>query len=67
MRGPLKTAVSEPAPPPGESDRERLGAELRRQMQGDVLAEYVAALQDRYGVSVNESILRRATGADTQQ
>jgi peptidyl-prolyl cis-trans isomerase D len=56
-----------PAPPPGESDRERLGAELRRQMQGDVLAEYVAALQDRYGVSVNESILRRATGADTQQ
>jgi peptidyl-prolyl cis-trans isomerase D len=56
-----------PAPPPTTADRDRLSADLRRQMEGDVLSEYVAALQDRYGVSVNDAAFRRAIGSDAQQ
>jgi hypothetical protein len=32
-----------------------------------VLAQYVAALQDRLGVSVNQQVLRRALGSEVQQ
>ena len=36
-------------------------------MQNDVLAEYVAGLQARYGVSVNEAALKQALGAGGEQ
>lgn len=49
---------------PSKEDAERIRAELHRQMQGDILAEYVASLQDRLGVTINQQVLRRATGAD---
>lgn len=58
--------VTVPAPPSKE-DADRLKAEVQRQMQGDILAEYVASLQDRLGVTINQQALRRATGADQAQ
>ena len=36
-------------------------------MQGDIVGEYVDALQKRYGLSVNQAALRQALGSDTQQ
>jgi hypothetical protein len=36
-------------------------------MERDVLSEYLAALQARLGVSVNEAVFRRLVGADQQQ
>lgn len=56
-----------PAPQPSASERERLASELKRELQNDVLAEYVAALQDRYGVSVNEAAYNRLVNPDGQQ
>lgn len=54
-------------PAPSKADADRIKAEAERQMQGDILAEYVASLQDRLGVTINQQALRRATGADQAQ
>jgi len=62
----LKVTEITPAPALGKEQAERLQADLARQMQTDRLAEYVAALQDRLGVRINEAEFRRATGADRQ-
>jgi peptidyl-prolyl cis-trans isomerase D len=51
--------------PPAEADK--LQTEVARQAQNDVIVSYVAALQDRIGVTINQEVLRRATGADAQQ
>lgn len=56
-----------PAPPPTKEEMERLSAELVRQLQNDVLSEYIAALQARLGVSVNDAVLKRTLGLDRQQ
>lgn len=56
-----------PAPPPTKEQTEQLSAELVRQLQTDVLSEYVAALQARLGVSVNDAVLKRTLGLDRQQ
>jgi peptidyl-prolyl cis-trans isomerase D len=56
-----------PAPAATKEQTDRLTAELRRQYQNDVLAEYVGALQTRIGVSINEAVLKRALGLDAQQ
>ncbi|MFM9846362.1 MAG: SurA N-terminal domain-containing protein [Hyphomicrobiaceae bacterium] len=53
-----------PAEPPTKEQTEQLTAELTRQLQGDTLAEYVSALQTRYGVSVNETVLKRTLGVE---
>jgi peptidyl-prolyl cis-trans isomerase D len=53
-----------PAEPPTEAQIEQLSAELNRQYQGDALAEYVSALQARYGVSVNQTVLKRTLGIE---
>jgi peptidyl-prolyl cis-trans isomerase D len=45
----------------------RLKAELTRQMQADVVGEYLDALQKRYGLAINEAALRQALGGSTQQ
>ena len=42
-------------------------AELTRQMQADVVGEYLDALQKRYGLAINEAALRQALGGSTQQ
>lgn len=52
---------------PAKEDADRVKAEVQRQMQGDILAEYVASLQDRLGVTINQQVLKRATGADQSQ
>jgi peptidyl-prolyl cis-trans isomerase D len=57
-----------PAPEPTQADRDRLDAELRRQFQTDVVSQYLQALQDSQGATVNQAALRRAIGgADSQQ
>jgi peptidyl-prolyl cis-trans isomerase D len=53
-----------PAEPPTEAQIDQLSAELNRQYQGDALAEYVSALQARYGVSVNQTVLKRTLGIE---
>jgi peptidyl-prolyl cis-trans isomerase D len=63
----LKVIDAAPAPAPAKADLDRLRTEITRQMQRDVLGEYLAALQARLGVSVNEAAFRRASGADQQQ
>jgi hypothetical protein len=35
-------------------------------MQNDALSSYVSALQERYGVAVNEAVLKRTLGIDRQ-
>jgi len=51
-----------PAPPPTPEQTARLTDELARQMQSDVLGEYVAALEARFGLSVNDEALKQALG-----
>lgn len=40
-------------------------SDLTRQITGDVLAEYVGGLQERYKLSVNEAAVRQAIGETT--
>ena len=52
--------------PPAASGvtRETLKSEIGRQMQNDIVAQYVGALQTRYGLNINQKELQRAiTGA----
>jgi peptidyl-prolyl cis-trans isomerase D len=58
----LRVAEVTPAPPPTPEQTNRLKEELSRQLQSDVLAEYVAGLQTRYGLSVNDAALKQALG-----
>ena len=55
------------APETGEDLKKRLREEILQQLRTDSLASYVAALQARFGVEINQYQLRRATGADQQQ
>jgi peptidyl-prolyl cis-trans isomerase D len=55
--------IKTPAAPTKE-ELERLKPDIANQLRGDVVAEYIAALQDRLGVTINEAEFRRATGAD---
>ena len=58
----LMVAEVVPAPPATAEQTERLKSEVERQMQQDILAEYVAGLQARYGLSVNDAALKQALG-----
>jgi len=51
-----------PAPAPTPEQTARLKDELTRQMQSDVLAEYVSALEARFGLSVNDEALKQVLG-----
>jgi len=53
-----------PAPAPTSEQLTTLRNELNRQMQSDILAEYIAGLQTRYGLSVNQEALRQALGGE---
>jgi peptidyl-prolyl cis-trans isomerase D len=55
-----------PAPAPTKEQSEKLKSDLVRQLQGDVIAEYIGELQARYGVSVNEAAMRGVLGLDRQ-
>jgi peptidyl-prolyl cis-trans isomerase D len=62
----FKVTEITPAPPPTKEQREKIDKDLRAQLTDEVLSEYVIALQDRLGASINETEFRRATGADAQ-
>jgi peptidyl-prolyl cis-trans isomerase D len=51
------------APPATAEKTARLKTELARQMQTDILAEYIGALETRYGASINEPALRQIVGS----
>ncbi|MCK5089521.1 MAG: hypothetical protein KAQ88_06025, partial [Hyphomicrobiaceae bacterium] len=55
------------AKPPTEKQRETINREITNEIADDVLGEYVAALQTRFGATINQQEYRRATGADTDQ
>ena len=63
----VRVADITPAPPPTPEQTERLKGELARQLQQDVLAEYVAGLQTRYGLTVNDAALKQALGTGREQ
>ncbi len=53
--------------PAGElpaADKDKLVTALRRGLQNDLLIAYVASLQDRLGISINDKEVARVTGAD---
>ncbi len=55
------------APAPAAEQKDRLKAELLRQMQTDAMAGYLAQLQEQQGVTINNAAYLRAIGADRQQ
>ena len=56
------------APPPTAEQSRRLKADLTRELQSDVLGQYVDGLEQRYGLSVNGEAIKQALGgADSQQ
>jgi peptidyl-prolyl cis-trans isomerase D len=61
----FRVADVRPAPPATKEQRETLTGELKSQLTGDIMSSYVAALQDRLGVTINQAELRRITGADS--
>ena len=63
----LRVADVIPAPAPTAEQAANLKAELARQLQNDVLAEYLSGLQARYGVSVNDAALKQALGSGGEQ
>lgn len=62
----LRVADVVPAPAATPEQLERLKAEVTRQMQGDLIAEYLDALQKRYNVTINEAAVRQAMGGGSQ-
>ncbi len=52
------------APAPSVELREQLKNEIQQQLRTDSIAAYVAALQKRFGVDINQTLFRRVTGAD---
>jgi peptidyl-prolyl cis-trans isomerase D len=55
-----------PAAPDKES-ADKLAREIGTQMAGDLAAQYLGALQARYGVNVNEATFKRVTGQGGEQ
>jgi peptidyl-prolyl cis-trans isomerase D len=62
----FKVTEITPAPAPTREQRQKLDNDLRAQLTDEVLSEYVLALQDRLGATINEPEFKRATGADAQ-
>ena len=65
-RSVFKVTEITPAPAPTKEQREKIAKELRNQLTDEALSEYVIALQDRLGASINQDEYRRAIGAETQ-
>jgi peptidyl-prolyl cis-trans isomerase D len=53
-----------PAPAPTAEQITALKGELNRQLQSDILGEYITGLQSRYGLSVNQEALKQALGGE---
>jgi peptidyl-prolyl cis-trans isomerase D len=67
-KGRIVLRVADIAAPsaPDEAATQRLSQELGRQINNDILAQYVGALQARYGVKINNELLQRITGGGSQ-
>ena len=63
----LRVADVIPAAAPTVEQVNQLKAELARQLQNDIMAEYVGGLQARYGHSVNEAAWKQALGTEREQ
>lgn len=63
----FRVAEIRPAPPATKEQREALASELKDGFQADAVSSYVAALQERFGVTINQAEFRRITGADAAQ
>ncbi len=63
----LRVTEVTPAAAPTKEDLDKLRPIISRQLQGDVVAGYVTALQDQLGVNINENAYLRAVGAERQQ
>ncbi|MDX2309493.1 MAG: SurA N-terminal domain-containing protein [Hyphomicrobium sp.] len=53
-----------PAAEPTKAEKDKIVSTLQRDLQNDVLIAYVTHLQEKLGVSINESEFKRVTGAD---
>ena len=62
----LRVVDIKPAPAATPEQLARLKADVTRQMQGDIVGEYLAALQKKYGLSVNQGALNQALGTGSQ-
>lgn len=62
----FKVAEIIPAPAIKPEQSEKIKAEIVRQMQSETMAEYLVALQERFGVTINNAAFQRAIGADRQ-
>ena len=60
----LKVSKVTPAGDLPPADKDKLVTDLRRGLQNDLLIAYVASLQDRLGISINDKEVARVTGAD---
>ena len=56
-----------PPPPIGEKDVERFNQQLELLLSQDATDEYAIALQQRYGVTVNQKALAKLVGSDEEQ
>jgi peptidyl-prolyl cis-trans isomerase D len=61
----FRVAEITPAPVATTEQAERIKAELTRQMQGEAMTAYFSALQKRYGLTVNEAMVRQVLGRGT--
>jgi peptidyl-prolyl cis-trans isomerase D len=62
----LKLTEIKPAPELTTEQREKISKDLRAKLTDEVLSEYVIALQNNLGTSINQTEFRRATGAETE-
>jgi peptidyl-prolyl cis-trans isomerase D len=60
----IRVAEIIPAPAATSEQAAALKTELNRQLQNDVLGEYISGLQARYGLSLNQEVLRQALGGE---
>ncbi len=63
----FRIAEIKPAAAPTKDQTDKLAAELGQNIQIDILDAYVAALQDKVGVTINEAELRRVAGSPSAQ
>ncbi len=54
------------APPPTKEQSDRIAKELQGEAERDTLATYVASLEERFGVAIDETVLKRTLGTDRQ-
>lgn len=61
----FRVADVKDAAAPTKEQADALRADLQRRMQQDTLNTYVGAIQNRYGVKINELAVRQVLGLDT--